>query len=93
MLIEESNACSGDFVIYSLLDMYLRGKTNKVIFVASANSFHHYQAVMKKLGLNLQSSIDSSQLIYMDLFSKPFDYNSFDNLPLSLSTPATFQPS
>jgi len=28
----------------------------------------------------------------MDLYSAPFDYNSFDNLPLSLATPGTFQP-
>ena len=27
----------------------------------------------------------------MDMFSAPFEYNSFDNLPLSLSVPNTFQ--
>ena len=26
----------------------------------------------------------------MDAFSAPFDYNAFDNLPLSLSVPNTF---
>lgn len=29
----------------------------------------------------------------MDVFSSPFDYNSFDNLPLSLSIPNTFSTS
>ena len=27
----------------------------------------------------------------MDMFSAPFEYNAFDNLPLSLSVPNTFQ--
>ena len=27
----------------------------------------------------------------MDAFSAPFDYNAFDNLPLSLAVPNTFQ--
>ena len=27
---------------------------------------------------------------YIDLFSKPFDYNAFDNLPLSQAIPTTY---
>jgi len=30
---------------------------------------------------------------YMDVFGAPFDYNSFDNLPLSLAVPNTFSTS
>ena len=41
LLIEESNTCGGEFVIYSLLELFLRNQT-KVIFVASANSYQHY---------------------------------------------------
>ena len=29
----------------------------------------------------------------MDVFGAPFDYNSFDNLPLSLAVPNTFTTS
>jgi hypothetical protein len=28
--------------------------------------------------------------VYIDLFAAPFDYQSFDNLPLSLATPSTY---
>ena len=38
----------------------------------------------------LQSAVDGGQVHYIDLFSAPFDYNAFDNLPLSLSVPNTF---
>jgi len=34
--------------------------------------------------------VDSSQLLYIDLYSRPFDYNAFDNLPLSQAIPNTF---
>ena len=60
------------------------------MFVGASNSYSHYQAVMKKLGINLQSAVDGGQVHYIDLFSAPFDYNAFDNLPLSLSVPNTF---
>ena len=52
MLIEESNSCGAEFVIYSVLEFYLRNNY-KVVFLATANSFAHYNAVMKKLGINL----------------------------------------
>lgn len=40
--------------------------------------------------MNLQTSIDSGKLVYLDLFAKPFDYNVFDNLPLSQAVPNTY---
>ncbi|CDW83780.1 elongator protein 6 [Stylonychia lemnae] len=84
IIVEDSNACTGEFVIYSLLELYLRNQNNGVIFVAASQSFSHYQAVLKKLTM-----IDSSQLVYLDQFGKPFDYNVFDNLPLSQAIPNT----
>ena len=70
--------------------MYLR-KQYKVVFVAAANSYSHYAAVMKKLGINLQQVVDNGNLHYIDIFGAPFDYNSMDILPLSLAVPNTFQ--
>jgi hypothetical protein len=29
-------------------------------------------------------------MAYIDLFSKPYDYNAFDNLPLSQAVPNTY---
>jgi Elongation complex protein 6 len=48
VLVEEGNFAQGDFVIYSLLELYLRS-AHKVVFIASSQSFAHYAAVMKKL--------------------------------------------
>ena len=90
ILVEDSNTCGGEFVIYSLLELFLRHQT-KVVFIAASNSYPHYLAVMKKLGINLQSCIDKGELHYMDMFGAPFEYNAFDNLPLSLSVPNTYQ--
>jgi hypothetical protein len=45
--------------------------------------------VLKKLGLNLQGCVDASQLVYVDLFSRPYDANTFDNLPPSQAVPNT----
>ena len=41
-------------------------------------------------GINLTTNVDAGSLVYIDLFSAPFDDQSYDNLPLSLATPATF---
>jgi len=49
LLIEDSNACSGEFLICSLLELYLRDSKNGIVFIASVNSFDHYAAVLKKL--------------------------------------------
>jgi len=48
ILIEDCNSASGDFVLYSLMELYLRSQA-KVLFIGAANSFHHYSAVLKKL--------------------------------------------
>ena len=72
------------------MELYLR-KQYKVVFVAAANSYSHYAAVMKKLGINLQQVVDNGSLHYIDIFGAPFDYNSMDILPLSLAVPNTFQ--
>ena len=54
VLIEDSNACSAEWVVYSLLEPYLRDETIKIIFVASQQFYSHYQTVFKKMfGLNL----------------------------------------
>ena len=51
LLIEDSNACTGEFVIYSVLELFLRRQTSPahVIFVGAMQSFSHYAAVLKKL--------------------------------------------
>jgi hypothetical protein len=33
--------------------------------------------------------VESGMLVYIDMFQAPFDFQSFDNLPLSLATPPT----
>jgi len=69
LLVEESNTCGNEFVIYSLLELFLR-HNQKVVFVGAANTFHHYSSVLKKLvssattltssqGINLQSHVAS----------------------------------
>jgi KaiC/GvpD/RAD55 family RecA-like ATPase len=68
--------------------MYLRDN-KKVVFVACLQQYPHYLAVMKKLGINLQTSIDDGSLIYIDAFTQPFSMNSFDNLPISTKIPNT----
>ena len=88
ILMEDCNACGGEFIIYSLLELYLRENT-KVAFVASQHFYPHYLSVMKKMGINLQTSIDSGDLLYIDAFSQPFSHNSFDNLPISTKIPST----
>ena len=40
--------------------------------------------------MNLQSQVDSGQLVYLDLFSKPYEGCTFDNLPPSQAVPNTF---
>ena len=55
LLIEDSNACTGEFIIYSVLELFLRRQTSpaNVIFVGAMQSFSHYSAVLKKLvGIN-----------------------------------------
>ena len=51
LLVEDSNACTGEFVIYSVLELFLRRQTSpaNVIFVGAMQSFSHYSAVLKKL--------------------------------------------
>ena len=95
LLIEDSNACTGEFAIYSLLELYMRQQQSSehahgILFIGAAQSFTHYAAVLKKMGLNLQQSVDDGKVIYMDLFSKPYDTNTFDNLPPSQAVPATY---
>ena len=51
--MEESISCSAEFVIHSLIELYLRNDY-KVVLVAAVNPFAHYAAVLKKLGINLQ---------------------------------------
>ena len=41
IIVEESNTCGAEFVIYSLLELYMR-RGYKVVFIASANSYAHY---------------------------------------------------
>jgi hypothetical protein len=49
MIVEDSNTCSGDFVIYSLLELYLINQNNSIVFIGASQSFSHYSAVLKKL--------------------------------------------
>ncbi len=51
ILVEDSNSCTGEFVIYSLIEMFLRRTSTpgNVVFVAATQSFTHYNAVLKKI--------------------------------------------
>jgi len=51
ILVEDSNSCTGEFVVYSLIEMFLRRTTTpgNVVFVGAAQSFSHYNAVLKKM--------------------------------------------
>jgi hypothetical protein len=51
LLLEDSNSCPGDFLTYSVLELFLRRQASPatVIFVGALQSYSHYQAVMKKL--------------------------------------------
>lgn len=60
-----------------------------LVFLGAAQSFAHYSAVLKKMGLNLPACVDSGQVVFFDLFSRPFDCNTFDNLPPSQAVPNT----
>jgi len=42
ILVEESNACTSEWVNYSLIESFLRDASSKVIFVASQQHFTHY---------------------------------------------------
>ena len=48
ILIEEGNFTSGDFVLYSFIELYVRNQT-KILFIAAKHSFAHYSAVFKKM--------------------------------------------
>ena len=48
IIIEDSSLHPGEFMVLSLLELFIRAQ-RKIVFVASANSFDHYSATMKKL--------------------------------------------
>ena len=71
MIVDFANGSTGEWLTYGLLETYLRAG-NHVIFVAGQEAFPHYQAVMKKLGVELTKHIESDQLTYLDAFSQPY---------------------
>ena len=77
IIVEDSNACTAEWVNYSLLELYLRAEI-KVVMIASQQSYFHYNTVLKKMGgINLQTSIDNDKLVFIDCFSEPFSFNQF----------------
>ena len=48
ILVEDSNSCTGEFVIYSLIEMFLRRTSTpgNVVFVAATQSFTHYNQTL-----------------------------------------------
>ena len=73
ILLEDSTQCSGEWLTYSMLDLFLRDPTSTVVFVASQQYFTHYQTVLKKMsGLSLTTFLESKQLKFIDAFTQPF---------------------
>jgi hypothetical protein len=48
VVVEDGSMQSGEFLVLSLLELFIRAQ-RKVVFVASANSYAHYSATIKKL--------------------------------------------
>jgi len=54
LLVEDSNACTGEFVLYSLLELFMRQQQASptdygILFIGATQSFRHYSAVLKKM--------------------------------------------
>lgn len=92
IIMEDSNQCTGEWLPLYLLESFLRDSKSRVVFVASQNSILHYQTVLKKIsGLNLQTSMQKGQLVFIDAFSQPTSGMAYENLPISTSVPNTYQ--
>ena len=92
IIIEDSNQCTGEWLTYSMLELFLRDTNSKVIFISNQQYYTHYQTVLKKMsGLNMQQFIDKKQLVFLDAFSQPFaNQMEYQNLPISTSVPNTY---
>eukprot|EP00128_Syssomonas_multiformis_P016106 Colp12_sorted_trinity150504_noHs@36286 len=55
----------GNFLIHHFIGLHLKGCHN-VCLVAFAQIFHHYLAVSKKLGFNLQKSQEIGAFVFID---------------------------
>ncbi|KAM5157522.1 LOW QUALITY PROTEIN: elongator complex protein 6 [Mantella aurantiaca] len=77
----------GSFLLHHFLSYYLKSRC-RVIFVALAQSFSHYNLVAQKLGVNLVSARDEGQLVFLEglksytglLFSEAPEANSHNPL-------------
>lgn len=86
LLIEESNTAGGEFVVCSVLELFLR-QSQKVVFVGAQNSFSHYEAILKKL-----VSFDSSLTCRASIWRSRLPPGSF-NTSTSSRRPLTTTPS
>ena len=59
----------------------------------SNNAYTHYLSAMKKMRINYTLYAQKGFLSYFDLFSNPFNDLDFGSLPLSETSPPTFDPS
>lgn len=90
-LILDEMGASGEFLIFQLLKSAVT-RGDYIVLATMNSSLERYKACMKKLGISLQASIDSSQLVFIDLghflpqaspLSSPLDlkaaYNSINS--------------
>jgi hypothetical protein len=56
LLVEDSNSCTGEFMLYSLLELFMRQQQSAtpdnaygILFIGATQSFSHYAAVLKKM--------------------------------------------
>ena len=79
------------FILYSLINCYLKQKYN-ILWVFSNESPTHYLSAMRKMGINYSLYAKNGYFNYLDLFSRPFDDYDYGSLPLSDTSPPTYNP-
>ncbi|KAJ4719763.1 elongator complex protein 6-like [Melia azedarach] len=68
VVIEDCVETSGSFVLHQLVKRSLApNSSNVIIFVAFANSFSHYDRILRKLGCNLVAQMDNKRFIFFDM--------------------------
>ena len=90
LLIKDSVFQSGIPFILDFLNYTLKKPENSLIFIAVEHNFAHFLNNSKKAGLNIESSITTGQLLYIDYFNRLFDWIPKE-LPLTEEIPYTWK--
>ena len=78
----------GNFFISSLINFYARDGEDGLVLIGFLNNYAHYQSVSKKLGFNMELSINSGDMTYIDGFNKVIDWIPEDIPFTETTTPA-----